>query len=89
MAGHGELAGEQGEGGEGAQVGAAPWGGAAKSSSAPATPCSVSVQDCLLLNVRKKKRRRKERRKRKGRKRKEKKKKKRKIFKLEYFQGEK
>jgi hypothetical protein len=90
MADHGELAGEEregegeGEGGEGAQLGApwGAWGGAARSSSAPAAPCSFSVWDCLLY-VREESR--KEEGEEKKKKRKEKKEKNGKNFKLENF----
>jgi heme exporter protein D len=71
MAGNGELTGEEGESGEGARLGAqngegewAPWGGAARSSLAPAAVRVLRSVHEKKLNVRKK-RRRKERRKRK------------------------
>jgi hypothetical protein len=94
MASHGELAGEEGEGdgGEGAQLGApwGAWGGAARSSSTPATPCSFPVRDCLLYVREESRKEEGEEKKMKGRKRKEKKKNiYGKFLKLENFQGEK
>jgi hypothetical protein len=90
MADHGELAREEregeGEGGEGAQLGApwGAWGGAARSSSAPAAPCSFSIRDCLLY-VREESRKEEEEEKKKKRKEKQKKRKNGKISNLKIF----